>query len=116
MEKAIVFPAGRGMPNVVDVPDDMDYRWMGDKVGGWIEIVHPARLPHGFVMIVDEEGRISGKPLNPVGSWFYGYDLHGEPIVGDVLIMREVMGPDGPECAGMSEDDVNAIFDSLGKE
>lgn len=118
MEKGIVFPAGRGMPYCVDVPDDCDYRWMGDTIGvDWIEIVHPRRLPEGFVMVVDEMGLMKDNAvLNPVGSWFYETDKHGDPIVGNVLIMKEIPGDEGPECSGMDGDDINRIFDLLRKE
>jgi hypothetical protein len=67
-------------------------------------------------MVVDEEGLLKPNELNPVGSWFYESDKHGEPIVGNVLILREEYGDDGPECAGMSDDDVNRVFDLIWKE
>ena len=116
MKKAIVFPSGRGIPSVVDVPNEYDYKWMQEQVGGWIEIVRPRRLPDGFVMIVDEEGLLKEKPLNMVGSWFYETDKHGSPIVGDVLIMKEEFGDEGPECVGMTEEEVDKIFKIIGRD
>ena len=46
-------------------------------VGGYVEMV---RLRKGF-MLVDEEGLLTGKPLNMAASGFAGLDL-----VGDVLL------------------------------
>lgn len=114
MKKAIVFPTGRGVPYVVDVPEDCGWEWMRDKISSeWIEIVRPVRLPNGYVMIVDEEGILNRKPPNMVGSWFYASDKHGEAIVGDILIMKEVFGEEGADCVGMSDDEVNMIFDLI---
>ena len=117
MKKGIVFPKGRGIPWIVDAPDNFDWDWMKDKIGcDWIEIVHPMRLPEGFVMIVDEEGLLKENELNPVGCWFYKTDVHGEPIVGDILILKEEEGDDGIECVGMTDDEVAEIFSLIGRE
>lgn len=59
------------------------YKTVGSAVGGYIEHVKPARLRHPYCMIVNEEGRLLDLPLNYVGSYFYGTDQHGEPIVGN---------------------------------
>lgn len=115
MKKAIIFPAGRGVPYCVDVPDGFDNDWVTDKIGGWMEIVRPRLLPGDCVMVVDEEGLLKGKPLNPVGCWFYESEKHGAPIVGTVLIMKEVFGDDGAELSGMDDDEVNKVFDSIGR-
>lgn len=115
MKKGIVFPAGHGMPYCVDTPDDFGWEWMRDTIGcEWIEIVHPKRLPNGFVMIVDEEGLLKPNVLNHVGSWFYESDKHGDPIVGNILILKEEFGDEGAECVGMSDADVDRVFNLLG--
>jgi len=116
MKKGIVFPKGRGVPYVIDVPADFDWKWMAEKINcSWIEIVRPRRLPEGFVMIVDEEGLLKPNEANFAGCWFYETDKHGEPIVGDALILKEEMGDDGIDCVGMDEDDVNKVFDLIRK-
>ena len=65
-------------------------------VGGYIETVP---LPAGGVMIVDEEGRLKGKPDNAIASLAAGIG-----IVGDALIV----GVDGEEFC-----DVPAHYHSL---
>ena len=65
------------------------YKTVGSAVGGYIEHVKPARLRHPYCMIVNEEGRLLDLPLNYVGSYFYGTDQHGEPIVGNIVIMKD---------------------------
>ena len=118
MKKGIVFPAGRRIPYVADVADSIDLSDIANELEfEWCEIVRPRRLPKGYVMIVDEEGLLKPNELNHVCSWFYETDKHGEPIVGNVMILKEVMGDEGPELAGLdSDEEVNAIFDLIGKE
>lgn len=69
-------------------------------VGGNIEIVRfrnrpdlffeaankTVRITDSTLMVVDEEGRLKNKPLNPVGCVLYGTQEHGEPIVGDIVL------------------------------
>lgn len=117
MKKGIVFPANRGVPFCVDVPKDISCEWIAKNIGcEWVEVVRPRRLPNGYVMVVDEEGLLKPNALNEIGSWWYGTDTHGEPIVGNIMILKEVMGPEGPEFGGLTDKDVNAVFDSIGKE
>lgn len=55
-----------------------------------------------LVLLVDESGLINNKPLNRVGSFFYGYEIHGNPIVGDVVLIWR----DGPDLVSMDEDEL----------
>lgn len=52
-----------------------------EVVGGYVELVHPKVSP-GYTLIVDEEGRMKGKPLNEMGCRLYGGD-----IVGDIIVL-----------------------------
>ena len=56
-------------------------------------------LRGNYCLLVDEEGIIKDLPFNPFGSYLYGTDRHGCPIVGPVLIVQE------------TEDDFAAIPD-----
>ena len=47
-------------------------------VGGFIEVVH---LPDGRLMVVNDEGKLNGLPINPKAS-----ELYPDIIVGDVLV------------------------------
>ncbi len=61
------------------------YRTAEEVVGDWVEPVRPRGLP-GYLMLVDENGRLKELPQNIVGSLFYGTPMHGHPIVGDIVI------------------------------
>jgi len=71
--------------------------WLQKQVGGPIEVVG---LPEGFVMILNEEGKINKLPLNHAATNIAvkvgGY---ADLIVGDVLILKE----NGEEFTGMDK-------------
>lgn len=74
-----------------------------ESLGGWLEIVRPGTVPFPLVIIVDEEGLLKNLPLNPVGSYMYQTWRHRQPIVGDIIVMREQMGADGIELIGLEQ-------------
>ena len=65
------------------------HRSAGEVVGGLIEHVRPRRLWKPYFMIVNEYFLLKNLPLNPVGCYLYGTDLHGHPICGNIIIMKE---------------------------
>lgn len=75
-------------------------------IGGDPEQVWPRRLPRPYLMIVNGEGRLDGLPQNFVGSYLYGMDEHGEPIAGDVVILKEKQTREGSEWCSLHEKDI----------
>lgn len=102
---------------VVDVPHNGTplYNQIRKAVDGHFENVYPRRLPPGYVMIVNEEGRLINLPENPIASYLYQTDIHGEPIVGNVIILK--LGIYDGECdvVGMTDADVAKIKEILSK-
>lgn len=74
-----------------------------------IEVVHPKRLPHPYVMIIDESGALKDLPLNPQASVLYETDKHGWPIMGTALLMKEAMTDEGPDIVSLNEGDVESL-------
>lgn len=89
------------------------YKTVGSAVGGYIEYVKPARLRHPYCMIVNEEGRLLDLPLNYVGSYFYGTDQHGEPIVGNIVIMKDGYRGGEPDIVGLNDVEAEQIKDVI---
>ena len=89
------------------------YKTVGSAVGGYIEHVKPARLRHPDCMIVNEEGRLLDLPLNYVGSYFYGTDQHGEPIVGNIVIMKDGYRGGEPDIVGLNDVEAEQIKDVI---
>jgi hypothetical protein len=85
------------------------YKTVGSAVGGYIEHVKPARLHHPYCMIVNEEGRLLDLPLNYVGSYFYGTGQHGEPIVGNIVIMKDGYRNGEPDIVGLDDSEVERV-------
>ena len=89
------------------------YKTVGSAVGGYIEHVKPARLRHPYCMIVNEEGRLLDLPLNYVGSYFYGTDQHGEPIVGNIVIMKDGYRGGEPDIVGLNDIEAEQLKDDI---
>ena len=53
--------------------------------GGWIQIV---QTRDGRLMVLDEEGKLKGFPVNRVATGLYQHGAQ-DPIVGDVLVCNE---------------------------
>lgn len=77
---------------------------------GWdiTERVKPWGLGPAYCMLIDEEGRVpkEGKPKTPMnnfGSLMYGMLVHGCPIVGDIVIMKD----QGPNIVGLDDDELD---------
>ena len=90
------------------------HRSIGDAVGGWIEIVHPMRLEQPYCMIVNEEGVLLNLPINTFGSFLYGMDYHGNPILGDIVLLKEGINSDGePDILGLDEQEIKHMCDMV---
>ena len=76
--------------------DEPAYETIGKTVGGWIEVVHPKLL--------------LGLPLNLFGCILYDTVRHGNPIVGDIVILKEGFTTPGErDFIGLDEDDVKFL-------
>lgn len=86
---------------------------IGKVVGGWIEIVHPKRLNAPYCMVVNEEGLWEHLLLNLYGSYLYGTDLHCNPIVGDIVILKEGWVNGERDFTGLSDDELVAFAEQI---
>lgn len=85
-------------------------------VGGYFEVVRPARLQHQFphvLMLVNEEGKLRGLPLNILAT--YLFKCPQDVIVGDVLLVTtEPPNPDDePDVYAMTDDDERALENAV---
>ena len=85
------------------------YKTVGSAVGGYIEHVHPMRLARPLFMNVNEEGRLLDLPLNHIGSFLYRTAQHGEPIVGNIVVMKDGYRNGEPDIAGLDDSEVERV-------
>lgn len=85
------------------------YESVGKAVGGWIEIVHPRRLPSPYCMIVNEEGLLLDLPVNPLGCVLCQTMTHGFPIVGNIVVMKEGYVDGELDIVGLTEEEIAEI-------
>lgn len=105
---AILIGTGR-IISTIEITEPI-YKCLQNAIGGYIEIVRPKGLNNSFCMIVDEEGLIKQKPINEIGSVLYETQKHGQPIVGDVVIVKEIDTDEGRELNGLSESEINEVL------
>lgn len=80
------------------------------EVGGYIEVVHPKYLPEGLCMVVDDEGRLKDYPVNNIASVLYGTPEHGQPIVGNAVILREGFVDGERDFVSLTDDDETGLM------
>lgn len=93
------------------------HKSIGEAVGGWIEIVRPVRLKRPYCMIVNDEGVLLNLPRNIFGSFLYGTNYHGNPILGDIVLLKEGINSDGDrDILGLDEQDIKYLCDMVSAE
>jgi len=81
---------------------------------GFPSTVNPRGLDRPFCMIVDDAGLLHGLPVNAFGTMLYGATKHGNPIVGDIFLIKQKWGSDGYGLVGLSDDEINLLCEKFG--
>lgn len=89
------------------------YEAVRKTIGGYMENVYPEGLPKDFVMIVDEEGKLKGKPVNPLASSLYNGTALGDHIIGDVIILKLGTYEGEPDIVGIPDDEADELMNGL---
>ena len=108
MMRCVVIPADTLVPEIKLLEEPL-YKSAGREVGGYIEVVHPRRLESPFCILVNEEGLLQCLEANEVGSYWYGTDLHGCCIVGNIVVMKDGFTDGEPDIVGLTEDQADYI-------
>ena len=123
MEKILLIKAVEGGLAPLAV---LDFDHEGDRLAffyKWVEcdcidIVHAYGLEKygmgNVSLVVDDEGLFKKKPIaNAIGSFLYGYLEHGQPLVGNVLVVKDVHTDDGIESGGFTNEDLKSIYSAI---
>lgn len=95
-----------------DLLESIRPRRLYQELGASNQIRKPAG-GSSVIMLVDEEGFYHHTGINPIGSYLYETDRHGQPIVGNALIIGEHLTEDGAEFCGISEDQFEILYPRL---
>lgn len=99
--KAVILPV-KGAPYITDLAEPL-HRSASELLGGLIEHVNPRGLKLPLCMLVNEDYLHLRLPFNAVASFLYGTQVHGHPICGPAIIMKQtyddVIGLDRKEAA-----------------
>lgn len=94
---------------------DHDLSWYAAQIDAeLIQTVHARGLKRPYVMLCDEEGLLKKKPvINFIGSWLYETHKHNEPIVGDIIIMKDVIKDGETDFGGMEAGEADMMAEWL---
>jgi len=83
---------------------------VGKVLGGYVERVLPIYMPYQFCLLVDEEGKLKGKSINPVTSdWYSKYD----PLAGTVVVMKDGYVDGERDIVGLTEEECNQVIEEV---
>ena len=106
----VLIPAG-GPPSILETFEFQPVHiTAGALVDGYIEAVNTlGMVVLGYWLLVDEEGRLKEKPINPLASYLYGQHHHGQPICGDAVVVRHIVTDDGPDAVWLTHDEAEQL-------
>lgn len=93
--------------------DSPHYDVLREAVGGWYEHVHPIGLKCPYSMMVNEEGLLLKLPLNMLGSILYGTKVHGQPIVGNIVVVKDGYYDGEADVVGMDAEEAQRVGDEF---
>ena len=93
--------------------DAPNYGVIKKAVDGWYERVHPVGLERPYCMMVNDDGLLRGLPLNLIDSILYGTPQHGQPIVGDIIFLKDGYCGGEPDVVGMTTDEAQRLGDKF---
>lgn len=115
MRRALFIPADSEVdsPRAVEVGD---YHDMARKIG--CTGIERVRVDEDKALVVDGEFRYTTKPINEVASRLYGFGIrHGDPIMGDCLLMFEGFVDDGVDFLDSDTDALSAwVAEKMGEQ
>ena len=89
------------------------YELIRNVIGGHMEHVYAPMLPAEYVMTVNEDGKLNGLPVNQIASFLYKSFLHGDYIVGDVIILKLGKYKGESDVVGLSDAEANDLMNKL---
>ena len=106
-----IHPSWDDAPNLVGIPNDLTAFQM--LVGGYIETVEPVIMKgHNVVMLVNEEGRLQGLPINKNATYCFSglksqFLRKDDPRV--ILGPAIIIGVAGDEFASLTGSEIETL-------
>jgi hypothetical protein len=111
-----------GQVQIKDFPNPV-YKSLGEVVGGYIDVVRPKGaieahlLKRNMCFVCNEEGKLQNLPVNNVGTYLYniynGTLFMRDVIVGNIVILKEGMTPEGMDFVSLTRPDIAFLKASL---
>lgn len=108
---------GKKAPQVIEFTAEQDtdkeLEYFYEKIGcDCIDIVHTSL--DDTCIVVDDEGLFK-QPLeiNVIASMLYGFQVHGQPIVGKGVLTAEICTMNGAKCVGFDYEVAHKLAEAL---
>lgn len=108
MEAVVIYSSG--LVTKIDVPENGRplYKQIRFVISGYMENTYPKNLPDGYIMIVNEEGKLNRLPVNTIATMVYGSDV--DFIVGNVIILKFGEFEGESDVVGMTEAEADEVM------
>ena len=98
---------------IIYVPEERDAGWFASKIGcNYIQVVCP-KYYDDYLIVLDEDGKLKPNHLNIIASAMYATFEHGDPIVGDCLLVKEGIHNGEYDLVGLSLAEANKVKASI---
>lgn len=95
-----------GKVSIEEYDENPLYESISEAIGGYFETVALRRRP--YLLLVNEEGRLLGLPVNTIASMLYG-----EQIVGNAIVAKVGKRDGERDIVGLSLDDSDVLADLM---
>lgn len=100
--------------DIIKIPDIKGTDWYAKQIGcDWIEVVRPKYANDDYMLVLDEEGKLKDNCINLIASSMYGTFDHGDPIVGNCLLLAEKYRNGEIELCGFTYEKACEIKESI---
>lgn len=113
--KHVIICRTNGAIEDMGLTEEHEFRWYAEQIcADFVEPVHARGLHSPYVFLCDEDGKLKERPtINFLGSWLYETHKHGEPIVGDIMILKEEMDHGERDICGMEAGEADMMAEWL---
>ena len=99
--------------DIIEMPEKRNASWFANQIDcDYIQVVRP-KYYSDYIIVLDEEGKLKPNHLNVVASAMYATFEHGDPIVGDCLLVKEGIHNGEYDLVGLSLAEANKVKASI---
>ena len=105
-----------GTVQTIDIPPFTTWDWFEKQLNcDIVETVHPRNYPDWTLLIDGNSLLKENLQLNVLASVMYGTHEHGSPIMGNALLLKNIITNFGYDTVGLENEDIERAYEMLDK-